>query len=189
MKKITLQKIDEDTADGQTEYGPLMAAPANEALQLMSTAGKYIVKTHQIEQDGGGMGTKRYDLRQLLPDFYSLDRVYNEGGLTLDWRLEGGRVLALDGGKAGGWLLYYNAYPEQITDQTGDETELPIDPEVAALIPLYIASQIYKHDDVALAAIWRNEFEAGRETLAAKYQNQTSGQAEFVDLLWDGTSA
>lgn len=183
MKKITLQKIDEDTADGAAEYGPLMAAPANEALQLLSTAGKYIIKTHQIEQDGAGTGTRRYDLRQVLTDFYSLDRVYGENGLTMDWRLEGGRVLALDGGKAGSWLIYYNAYPEQITELTGEEEELAIDPEVAALIPLYIASQIYKHDDIALATMWRNEFEAGREALAAKYQNQPTGQAEFMEMI------
>lgn len=184
LKKITLQKIDEDTADGQAEYGPLMTAPANEALQLLSTAGKYIVKTYEIAQDGAGAGTRRYDLRQLLPDFYSLDKIYDEKGLTLHWRLEGGRTLALDEAKAGAWLIYYNAYPEQITDQTEEEAELPIDPEVAALIPLYIASQIYKHDDIALATMWRNEFEAGREILISKYQNRLEGQAEFMDTVW-----
>ena len=156
IKEITLQKIDEATGEDASEYTGMMAAPANEALQLLSTTGKYIVQCHEIRQDGREAGRQRYDLRELLPDYFSLDTVYFDGGAeygqTMDYQIEGERVLVLPP-KAGLWRVYYNAYPYEITGGTAEDQGLAIDPEVAVLLPLYIASQIYKHDNVALATI------------------------------------
>ncbi len=55
-----------------------------------------------------------------------------------------------------------------------------------ALLPLYIASQLYKHDNVQLAVLWRNEFEMGRELLQLeqRQRGQESGQAAFVAERW-----
>lgn len=185
IKNITLQKIDEATGEDAGEYTDMMAAPANEALQLLSTTGKYIVQCYEIRQDGSEAARQRYDLRQLLPDYFSLETVYFDGGgeygQTMDYQMEGDRVLVLPA-KAGLWRVYYNAYPYEITGATAEEQELAIDPEVVVLLPLYIASQIYKHDNVALATIWRNEFEAAREALMGKYQAKIQGKASFVAL-------
>ena len=43
---------------------------------------------------------------------------------------------------------------------------MALDPEVEALIPLYMASQLYKDDDNAIATVYRNEFEVGRDALS-----------------------
>lgn len=185
VKQIVLQKIDEATGEDASEYMGSMAAPANEGLQLLSTTGKYITQCLELNQEQATR--QRYDLRELTEDFFRLDKIYYEGpnqyGLTQDYTLEGERVLVLPP-KAGKWLVYYSAYPREITGETKDEQPLAIDPEVIVLLPLYIASQIFKFDDISLSTIWRNEFEAGREGLAARYQQQAPGQAEFMDLDW-----
>ena len=66
---------------------------------------------------------------------------------------------------AGTYVVYYRAYPQQITSATLDTYVLPLQPEVAVLIPLYMASQLYKDDDNAIATTYRNEFEVGFERL------------------------
>ena len=50
--------------------------------------------------------------------------------------------------------------------------ELPED--ACALIPLYIASQLYKDDDIAQATAYRNEFEVGLQDLVYHKENQDS---------------
>lgn len=50
--------------------------------------------------------------------------------------------------------------------------ELPED--ACVLIPLYIASQLYKDDDIAQATAYRNEFEVGLQDLIYNLENQGS---------------
>lgn len=110
----------------------------------------------------------RYDLKELVSDFYMLstEDIYYEGDSdvtryvrTSDYFQEGNTVLVLDRDTPGNYRIYYKAYPQSITLETTDDTELSIDPEVAALMPLYMASQLYKDDDNSIATSFRNEFE------------------------------
>jgi hypothetical protein len=73
--------------------------------------------------------------------------------------------------------VYYKAYPAPITDETADNYELPLQPEVVVLIPLYMASQLYKEDDNSIATSYRNEFEVGFERLNKLIGDSTK---EFV---------
>ena len=114
----------------------------------------------------------KYDLSQLAEDFYMIDPqgIYFEGAYqkylqTSDFYQEGTKTLVLDRDMIGSFTVYYRAYPVQITTETEDTYELPIDPEVYVLLPLYMASQLYKDDDNAIATAYRNEFEVGFERL------------------------
>jgi hypothetical protein len=73
--------------------------------------------------------------------------------------------------------VFYHAYPQQITKDTPDNTVLSLDPEVAVLLPLYMASQLYKEDDNGLATQWRNEFEVARAELRP---SESSGTVTFT---------
>ena len=125
----------------------------------------------------------RYDLRKLAPDFYAIDSesICYEGGegteyiQTSDFLQEGDRVLVLDRNMVGNFKIYYKAYPQQITVDTLDTEELAIDEEVAPLLPLYMASQLYKDDDNGIATSYRNEFEVAFERL---YKRNISPSAE-----------
>ena len=114
----------------------------------------------------------KYDMTALAPDFYMIDPqgIYYEGAnqtylQTSDFYQEGTKTLVLDRDMIGAFSVYYRAYPEQITPDTEDTYELPIDPEVYTLLPLYMASQLYKDDDNGIATAYRNEFEVGFERL------------------------
>lgn len=193
LKRAVLQKVFAITDgnvvedDNTREYLTALPAAANEGLQLLATAGRFIKKQFVIEQTdreperqpeggtarrAGAGGVNRYDLSQLCPDFYGLgsDGVYFEGGAgdygrSGSWWMEAGRVLVLDAAATGKWTLWYDAYPVELTADTADEYELPLYPEVAVLVPLYAASQLYKDDDISQAVQYRNEFEVGREAL------------------------
>ena len=176
IRIFTLQKIFSIQGDtlvensNTTPYIKSMPLVANEALQLLSTAGKYIIKSVDITQDGTAPGiVKKYDFKSLVTDFYSFRDVYlndaEDYKETTDYKTEGKGIFVLPSKAVGTWTVYYNAYPQQITKDTLPETELALDPEVAVLLPLYMASQLYKDDDVSLATTWRNEFEAAMEKL------------------------
>lgn len=114
----------------------------------------------------------KYDMKALAPDFYMIDPqgIYYEGEYqtylqTSDFYQEGTKTLVLDRDMIGSFTVYYRAYPVEITSLTDDDYELPIDPEVYVLLPLYIASQLYKDDDMGIATAYRNEFEVGFERL------------------------
>ena len=177
LKIFTLQKIYAITGDTLVDnsttspYIKSMPAVANEALQLLSTAGKYIIKSHDIVQDGTDTGlVTKYDLSTLVTDFYSFRDVFllttETYGETTDYSIEGRSIFVLPSASIGTWTIYYNAYPQAIISTTPDATVLSLDKEVAAIIPLYMASQLYKEDDIALATMWRNEFEIARELLS-----------------------
>lgn len=116
----------------------------------------------------------RYDLSQMVNDYYMVDssQVIYEGDAnvsrytaTTDYFQEGFKVMLIHRDKPGNYKVYYKAYAPMITLETPDDEELSLDPEVAALLPLYMASQLYKDDDVGIATIYRNEFEVAFERL------------------------
>ena len=114
----------------------------------------------------------KYNMTDLAPDFYMIDPqgIYYEGAYqkylqTSDFYQEGTKTLILDRDMIGLFTIYYRAYPAQLTADTEDDYVLPIDPEVYALLPLYMASQLYKDDDQGIATSYRNEFEVGFERL------------------------
>lgn len=114
----------------------------------------------------------KYDMKEIAPDFYMIDPqgIYFEGAYqkylqTSDFYQEGTKTLILDRDMIGLFTIYYRAYPEQFTANTDDEYEIPLDPEVYALLPLYMASQLYKDDDAGIATSYRNEYEVGFERL------------------------
>lgn len=188
LKIIVLQKVfaisDGKLVNDDTtrEYLTALPGAANEGLQLLATAGRFLKKKLELTQEAGEAGVRCYDLTELVEDFYSLDAdgVYCRQGTAYfrpgNWTLEAGRVLVLPAEEGGTWTLWYNAYPPELKADTAEDYELPLYPEMAALLPLYIASQVYKDDEVGVAVQYRNEFELGREALQAAARRGSMGQ-------------
>lgn len=177
LKIATLQRMFASTSNTLVEnsstlpYLNSMPQVANEALRLMSTAGKFIAKPYSITQDGTDTGlVQKYDLNTLTTDFFAMRDVYleteKEYRKTTDFIVEGKGIFVLPSAAVGTWTIYYNAYPQEITSSTPKETVLAIDPEVAALMPLYMAIQLYKDDDLTMTYYMRQEFDASFSRLA-----------------------
>lgn len=107
------------------------------------------------------------DFYQIAPaELYDLGVSGDQYIVAEKYFQEADKTLVIEREKPGIYVIHYRAYPQQITLDTPDTTVLSLDPEVAALIPLYMASQLYKDDDNAIATVYRNEFEVGREALS-----------------------
>jgi hypothetical protein len=107
------------------------------------------------------------DFYQIAPaELYDLGTSGDQYIVAEKYFQEADKTLVIERNRPGIYVIHYRAYPQHITLDTPDTTELSLDPEVAALIPLYMASQLYKDDDNSIATVYRNEFEVGREALS-----------------------
>ena len=168
--------------DSTKPYLAAMPQAANEALRMIATVGRFVVRSYVIEQEVTGERWCKYVLPDLIKDFYRLmpnSAVLEVGDnrAPAHYEIEGEHTLILDGRKAGRYTLYYYAYPAIITSSTTADTPLNIPREAEVLVPLYIASQLYKDDDNSIATIYRNEFEIGLERLN---NSASSGAERFV---------
>lgn len=69
---------------------------------------------------------------------------------------------------------YQKTQVDRIDSDTGDDFVINYPEDACVLIPLYIASQLYKDDDIAQATAYRNEFEVGLQDLYYNVENQES---------------
>ncbi len=196
LKALCLQKLfaiegDKAVLDGNTrQFLSAIPGAANEAMALLATAGRPIIRRLDIPVSPreGGEGPPLFrNLKEMDRDFFRFvpGEIYFSpaGGFgrlqqPRGFRTGGEGSLWLDGDREGIWIVYYQVYPRWITRDTRDEEEISLPPEAASLIPLYVASQLYKDEDLAVAAQYRNEFEAGRSMLASFYNDGNGSEFE-----------
>lgn len=112
-----------------------------------------------------------YKLKTLIPDFYKINSIIFQDSDTLqevnniDHVLYGDSELHVDSTFKGNLILKYEAYPDKIVGSTVDTYIFTMADEMVVLLPLYIASELYKDDDAALAVQYRNQFEVDLEKL------------------------
>ncbi len=200
-KLIALQTMfsnegaDINVDDVNQDYINAMPGKANEAMLQITTVGRPILKTFRITLTPGAAVTKRgteltlptvdrnyrITLTDYCPRFRCIERsqlmleTADGYGRARDWDLEGDDVLVLPGDTAGTYTVWYAAYPVKITASTADDTELELTEEAAALVPLYMAAELYKEDELAMATMFRNEFEDGLVKLQMSYKEQPKG--------------
>ena len=176
IRPTVLDKLDGPDRLLESEYLPRMIQAANEGLALLATAGLPIWKRVRMRAE-----EEPLYLPQALPGFWRLETVARVQGEqvapTLDYRREGSFLWL----KEGEYDIAYCALEEPIDQRTPDSHVFELEEDALTLLPLYIASQLYKHDNAPLAVLWRNEFEAGRELLQLRERERRGrpGWAEF----------
>lgn len=187
IKLLSLQKMflvngNEIIEDETTqEYLNKMWGAANEAMMRLATIGKTIIKKVTIDLSDERIITsanKMYvNLLEFVPDLFNV----NTAAVTLDeepfskFELYGNTLILEP--ELGTLSLIYYAYPAMLKQDSPDDLEIPLAVDAAVLIPLYIASELYKDDDNSLATMYRNQFETGLESLV---QSQQTNKARFV---------
>ena len=181
--------------DINQEYLYAMPGKANEAMQQIAAVGRPILKEWHVKIAEGAdeaatetlltlpAAKKRYKIHLsfYLPRFRCIDRgqvMLDDGNIydvAEDWSIEGDNVLVIPGNVEGEYTVWYRAYPQTITADTPDDEEIDMTPDAAALIPLYIAAELYKEDELAMATVLRNEYEDGLQKLQAAWQSSTVG--------------
>ena len=107
---------------------------------------------------------QKYNLKTLISDFYGIVSVEYEkdetkGSYNSDFILEGDDTLVIDSGLKGNFIITYTAYPTKITSSTADTYVFEMPSNMISILPLYIASELYKDDNISMATIYRNQFE------------------------------
>lgn len=181
--------------DINQEYLYAMPGKANEAMQQIAAVGRPILKEWHITVAEGAGETetedmltlpaveKRYRIRMrhYLPRFRCIDRgaVMLDDGVCYDvaedWSVEGDDVLVLPGSVTGVYTVWYRAYPQTIAADTPDDAVIDMPEDAAVLIPLYIAAELYKEDELAMATVLRNEYEDGLQKVQAAWQSSAGG--------------
>lgn len=142
----------------------------------------YGVKFESDEKVWQYSKSRKYNFKTLVTDFYRLhhtDVVHENPYLKIDdYFWEGDSVLVLDGTQSGKWIVHYFAYPQTLVSSTPDNTDMALDPEVEALLPIYMASELYFEEAPSKATQFRNQYEAGKEQLRP---SDVLGKPQFVD--------
>lgn len=117
-----------------------------------------------------------YDLSKLVSDFYKIEKIYHEDLNhelihNNDYIMEDDYTLVIDDSLTGNFILKYQPYQEKITLETSNDEEIQLPDEIAVILPLYIASQLYKDDDIAISTMYRNEFETALENNYPKHND------------------
>ena len=196
IRVATLQKLflidgNEVVEDGSTKaYLAAMPSAYNEATRLLSTANRYITKYFDVPSDGL-QEVITVDLNSIVDDLFQLktNGIYfsDTDGRVYENDQEdyfGNDYLLLNGKNYGVYRVYYYAYPLKATADTAGGEDMQLDPDVASLVPLYMASQLYKDDDNGIAISYRNEFEVGRELLTRERNNGGSGKFRSTTGWW-----
>ena len=170
--------------DSTRDFLKAMPAAYNESVMALSTTNRFITKHFEVPADGL-TGTVMVDLASIVDDFFQMkpDGIYFTDTNGNTFRCFGQEyidndLLLLDGKKTGVYRIYYYAYPLKATAETEGTADMQLDPDVAVLVPLYMASQLFKEDEIAIATQYRNEFEMGREDLTRERNGRMTG--EFI---------
>ena len=175
-------------SDSNRDYLYAMPGKANEAMMQLSMVGRPLLKEAKIavgvenELEAAvleGGDTCRVHLKEYLPDFRALHQLMLDSngiyGDAEEYRVVGDDVLVLPGDVAGVYTVIYKAYPTPVSLETLDDEVLDVNEECAALVPIYMAAELYKDDDLSLATVLRNEYEDGLQKIRAAWAESGGG--------------
>ena len=184
-----------NTEEGYHVYKGIVNNPADEEVTIVFT-GKYPYLYRNValfdiefEEDADVWewnDKRRFELKKIIPDFYRLisDDVVLESNENAYLKFKGYEwetddTIIIDGTRQGIYTIHYYAYPQEITDDTSDDMVMSLDPEVAALLPVFIAAELYEDDDSSQAYYFRQQYQESKQTLM---QTVTTGKAQFEDI-------
>ena len=110
-----------------------MSQAFNEAIRYISNL-EPIIKSYELEVD-----QERYNLKELISDYKCLENVISNK-------------------KWGTVIIYYESNPILVDSTTSSETTFDINKDCLQYVPLYIAGELYKDDDLTLSTVYMNEF-------------------------------
>lgn len=134
-------------------YLASMKQACNEALTQLYAICEPKVMTTKIEIP---RDTSLIDLSEIIPDFGSIYEIETPNNAT--WKQITKNIIKVEGGKGGFMTVIYAAKNIFIDNTTTDATVIPLEEEYARIIPLYIAGELYKDDDLTVATVYMNEF-------------------------------
>lgn len=181
-EELEIDKLEEYKTDKKYKtYLYAMPQACNEAINYIIENGKPLIKEYKLKKKE----KNKYNLPQQVPNFKRLYQIVYDGDNKPDWYVEGNNVLVINNWKSGDITVYYESYHDLITSSTSSSFSLDLDNQMVVLIPLYIAAELYKDDDVQLATMYMNEFVTNVSNIAGKDFNPNPTHIESVfEMEW-----
>lgn len=79
--------------------------------------------------------------------------------------------------------IKYRKSPQYFTNNTEFDTIIELPQNICVIIPLYLASELYKDDDIAIATQYRNQFETELNVIGSQQVN-SFGTEHARNVLW-----
>lgn len=133
-------------------YLDAMPQACNEAINYIINL-EPIIKSKELEK---ASQNATYDLKKIISDYKKLHNIISE--YSVMWKMLTKNIMEINGWSQGKIEIYYEAYPELITKNTPTQQKIDLEETFTRLIPLYIAGELYKDDDLTLSTMYMNEF-------------------------------
>lgn len=146
-----------------------MPQACNEAINYICNL-EPVIKSYELKIE-----QERYDLKELIEDFKCIENIIS----NKKWNMETDSILKIDT-TAGNVIIYYEAYPTLIDSKTIVESKLNINKECVRYIPLYIAGELYKDDDLTLSTVYMNEFMTNINLLTGRTKNVVNNSVKPI---------
>lgn len=142
-----------------------MPQACNEAINFIVSKLGSNESTFELEKED----TIYYDLSKKIEDFRMIKGIYSK--MPVSWKILNKNTIIIDNWQGEKILVSYEVKPTIINSDTDTNYVIEIASEYANLIPLYIAGELYKDDDLTLSTMYMNEF----MTLVDNYANNKYG--------------
>lgn len=171
LKKMFLNNEDLDISDIAMEYKDdkkyktyLFAMPqaCNEAINYIISRLGSSAKLEKLEKTNLNA---IYNLSSLYPDYRKLKKLYFNNNII--WNFVDKNNIYIESWHDGEILVSYEVLPAVISSTTEKDHKIELDEKYSRLIPLYIAGELYKDDDLAMATMYMNEFMTMIDSFAA----------------------
>lgn len=133
-------------------YLDAMPQACNEAINYIINL-EPIIKSKELEK---ASQNATYDFKKIISDYKKLHNIISE--YSVMWKMLTKNIMEINGWSQGKIEIYYEAYPELITKNTPTQQKIDLEETFTRLIPLYIAGELYKDDDLTLSTMYMNEF-------------------------------
>ena len=160
-------------------YLDAMPGAANEGIMIMLTRGRAYVDNEILTASKSTSeypieGYYCFNLSDKLENYLKLTKVLVNGGEYKGYVLRNNKYLYIQKDIVDKYniVVTYEKYPDAITSTTSDNAEIDLPLDMIRILPLYIASELYKDDDISLATTYRNEFETELENMRPQYDEQ-----------------
>lgn len=150
---LEISKLEEYKKDKKYKtYLDAMPQACNEAINYILSQ-EPIVKVIQLEKTSANA---KYDLKKLITNYKAFHNIVSDN--YIEWKMLTKNILEINCWNQGNIDIYYESYLESIKKDTTDDTKIELDDEFVRILPLYIAGELYKDDDLALSTMYMNEF-------------------------------
>ena len=158
---LSESKLDEYRKDKKYKtYLDAMPQACNEAINYIIEK-EPLIKIYKLNKTDDSI----YDLKQLISDYKKFYNIDSE--IPISWEMITKNLLKIDNWNKGNVNVLYSAYPQKIDLKTEDSHQIELEESFARIIPLYIAGELYKDDDLTLSTIYMNEFMNNLNSLIA----------------------